>query len=173
MTYREFLASVDDGHEMTTAREHIAELCHLAAAIRGGKIVELGSHAGISTAALAMASPTSEIVSVDLCDTIREQERVSYWESLGLKNITPVACSAREYLDGMTEQVDMIFHDADHGERALPEYLAAGAKCKTLAIHDWEQLSLASRSAVRSLFATWLWPKPDARGRHLHIGSNA
>jgi len=173
MTYQDFLAAVDDGHEMTTAREHIAELCKLAASIVGGRIVELGSHAGISAAALALASPTSTVVSVDLCDTIGEQERVAYWESLGLRNIVPAKCSAREYLDGMGEKVDMIFHDADHGERAVIEYLLAAGVCDTLAIHDWEQLSPGSQSQVVEKFGrSWL-PRPDSRGRQLWIGSNA
>jgi hypothetical protein len=110
---------------------------------------------------------------VDLCDTIREQERVSYWESLGLRNITPVACSAREYLDGMTEQVDMIFHDADHGERAVIEYLLAAGVCDTLAIHDWEQVSPGSQASVVEKFRRSWCPRPDARRRQLWIGSNA
>jgi predicted O-methyltransferase YrrM len=46
-------------------------------------ILELGSHAGISTAALAIAAPESTVVSVDLCDTVCEDDRLAYWQLLG------------------------------------------------------------------------------------------
>lgn len=173
MTYQEFLAEVDDSHSMTTAREHIAEVCREAAGIDGGRIVELGSHAGISTAAIALASPQSTIVSVDLCDTVGESERVAYWKSLGVKNIRPVAGSSRDYLAGLADKVDLIFHDADHGERAVGEYLLAAGLCATLAIHDWEQLCFQSQFSICERFSSEWWSHPDARGRVLWIGSNA
>lgn len=173
MRYQDFLATIDDGHSMTTAKEHIAEICRVAEKMPAGLIVELGSHAGISAAALAMASPWSVVVSVDLCDTVSERQRVEYWASLGVGNIIPVACSAAEYLASMEGPADLIFHDADHGERVVPEYMAAAAKCRALAIHDWEQLSFESQQAVMSLFETWWYPEPDARGRFLWIGRNA
>lgn len=170
MTWAEFLQSVDDGHSMTTAREHIAEICEVASGIKDGFIVELGSHAGISAAAIAMASPTSSVVSVDLCDTVSESSRVAYWKSKGVTNILPAACSSAEYLEAMRGRVDLIFHDAEHGNRALPEYLAAATRCKTLAIHDWEQLSHKSQRTVCELFSSWWCPPDDRRGRALWIG---
>ena len=68
MNYLEFLANVDDSHPMTTAVMHIEVLCRYAK--RATSILELGSHAGISAAAMALANPHATIVSVDLCDTV-------------------------------------------------------------------------------------------------------
>lgn len=173
MTYREFLESVDDSHSMTTAKEHIMELCVIAEKLRGGLIVELGSHAGISAAAIALAAPRSVVVSVDLCDIVGERERVEYWERLGIENIIPVEAAAADYIRMMPRPADLIFHDADHGDRVALEYAAAAWRCKTLAIHDWEQLSLVSQAAVAGLFKRSWCPRDDARGRRLWIGSNA
>ena len=90
MTWRDYLHSVDCSHQMTTDPQHIAELCEVAHG-QEWRILELGSHAGISTAAIAIAAPESIVVSVDLCDTMPEESRVAYWETVGVANIQPVA----------------------------------------------------------------------------------
>jgi len=173
MTYRQFLAGVDDSHQMTTAREHVAYLCDIVAG-QEWRILELGSHAGISTAALAIAAPESAVVSVDLCDTVSDAERLEYWELLGLENIQPVQADAARFLRDCQlrlESWDFIFHDAAHGDAVLPEYLTAAGMCDTLAIHDWEQLSDAAAFAVRSRFANCHVLEPDSRGRVLFVGA--
>jgi predicted O-methyltransferase YrrM len=171
MTWQDYLASIDDSHQMTTAREHIAELCRLVEG-RELRILELGSHAGISTAALAIAAPESTIVSVDLCDTIPEETRVEYWSLLGIENIQPVRDDAGRFLRQSQlglDDWDLIFHDAVHGEAAWHEYLTASGICRMLAIHDWEQLGETSRESVRSRFAGWQ-ESMDDRGRFLFLG---
>jgi len=123
MTYEEYLRGVDCSHQMTTATEHIAALCEVVAG-NNWEILELGSHAGISTAALALAAPESNVVSVDLCDTITEAVRVEYWETLGIANIKPVAGDAWEFLRWCQQEsiaCDFIFHDAAHGDGVLHE----------------------------------------------------
>ena len=70
MTWEEFLAAVDDSHRHTTCREHIALICREAAQCQ--TILELGSHAGVSAAAIAMAAPGAVVTSVDLCDEVPE-----------------------------------------------------------------------------------------------------
>jgi predicted O-methyltransferase YrrM len=173
MTYEEYLAGVDDSHQMTTAREHIAFLCEIVAGQDGWRILELGSHAGISTAALAIAAPESMVVSVDLCDTVCEADRVAYWALLELENIQPVQADAGRFLRDCQlglEPWDMIFHDACHGDAVLPEYLTAAGLCDTLAIHDWEQLSPTSQSAIAKRFGRTMVLEPDARGRQMFVG---
>jgi predicted O-methyltransferase YrrM len=134
-------------------------------------VLELGSHAGISTAALAMAAPESNVVSVDLCDTIPEAGRVAYWHGLGIANIQPVAGDAFTFLQSCRETVgwNLIFHDAAHGDRVLHEYIAAAAMTEVLAIHDWEQLSPSSQEAVAQCFGKWS-ATSDQQGRQLFIG---
>jgi len=171
MNYEEYLSLVDDSHPMTTAPQHIAALCEVVAG-KNWEILELGSHAGISTAALAMAAPESNVVSVDLCDTITEAVRVDYWGTLGISNIKPVKGDAWEFLRWCQQKSiarDFIFHDAAHGDRVLHEYTLAASITKVLAIHDWEQLSPASQVAVAQCFCKWT-ATPDAQGRELFIG---
>lgn len=172
MTYHEYLSSIDDSHQMTTAREHIAQLCEIVAG-KEWRILELGSHAGISTAALAIAAPESTVVSVDLCDTVCEADRVAYWSLLGIENIQPVEDDAGRFLRQCQlglEPWDFIFHDAAHGDAVLPEYLTAAGMCDVLAIHDWEQLSDASQNAIRSRFKAVLETHRDSRGRQMFVG---
>jgi hypothetical protein len=171
MTYDEYLSLVDDSHPMTTSRGHIADICE-ACAGSAGTILELGSHAGISAAAIAMAAPQATVIAVDLCDTVPELNRVSYWFGLRLKNITPVPADAGQYLrdavaNGLT--YDVIFHDAQHGESVVGEYVLAASLCATLIIHDWEQLSPASQAEVAQCFGKWT-STPDRQGRELFIG---
>jgi hypothetical protein len=156
---------------MTTAPEHIAALCEVVAEMNW-EIFELGSHAGISTAALAMAAPESNVVSVDLCDTIPQAGRVEYWGTLAIANIKPVAGDAWEFLRWCDQKgiaCDFIFHDAAHGDGVLHEYTLAASMTRVLAIHDWEQLSPASQVAVAQCFGKWT-ATPDRQGRELFIG---
>ena len=146
MTYDEYLRVVDCSHQMTTAPEHIAALCEVVAGMNW-EVLELGSHAGISTAALALAAPEANVVSVDLCDTITEAVRVAYWETLGIANIKPVAGDAWEFLRRC--QTGIIYWD--------------------FIFHDWEQLSQTSQAAVSQCFRKWT-ATPDAQGRELFIG---
>jgi predicted O-methyltransferase YrrM len=156
---------------MTTAPKHIAELCEIVAG-KDWRILELGSHAGLSTAALAIAAPESTIVSVELCDTIPQETREEYWRLLGIENIQPVQDDAARFLwESMhhLEAWDLIFHDAVHGESALNEYLTAAAMTDILAIHDFEQLGSTSRREVRSRFYFYS-ESADEKGRTLFVG---
>ena len=173
MTFLEYLMTVDDSHPMTTDRRHIADVCELCEGSTGS-ILELGSHAGISTAAIAMASPSAKVISVDLCDTVPEEARVEYWAGLGIRNITPSSVSAGMYLAGMSSVggwFDVIFHDACHGESVLGEYVLASSMCGRLAIHDYEQLSPSSQKRIESFFAR-IDRSKDAKGRELFRGWN-
>jgi len=168
VTYIEYLNGIDDSHQMTTSREHIAAVCRLAAG--SSRILELGSHAGISTAAIAMAAPDAEVVSVDLCDTIPEGDRVAYWASLGVFGITPVQGDAGDYIRASSGRWGLVFHDAMHGDAVVPEYLRCAAISDWVAIHDWDQLSPASRGVVMAAFSEYFVAAPDSRGRLLFAG---
>jgi predicted O-methyltransferase YrrM len=172
VTYDEYLRGVDCSHQMTTAPEHITALCEVVAGMNW-EVLELGSHAGISTAALALAAPESNVISVDLCDTIPEAVRTEYWSTLGIANIKPVAGNAWEFLRWCQQKGifdwDFVFHDAAHGDGVLHEYTLAASMTRVLAIHDWEQLSPSSQAAVSQRFSKWT-ATPDSQGRELFIG---
>jgi hypothetical protein len=167
--WREFVDSIDDSHPMTTDRRHIGKLCE-AVEGQAWRILELGSHAGLSTAAMALAAPRSTITAVDLCDTVSEAMRTTYWATLGITNITPVAGSAGDFLSScLPGQFDFIFHDAVHGPAAFFEYLGCAEVTSGLAIHDYEQLPAEMQSAVSAQFAHTA-TDADAKGRVLFLG---
>lgn len=171
MTFRDYLEAIDDSHPMTTDRRHIADVCELCEGSTGS-ILELGSHAGISTAAIALAAPDANVYSVDLCDTVPESARVEYWAGLNISNIYPAGVSAHLYLSAMASMggwFDVIFHDAAHGEAVLSEYVLAASMCDRLAIHDYEQLSRESQQRIESFF-TRIDKSTDAKGRELFRG---
>ena len=166
-TVHDYLDSVDFSHPMTTARRHIEMICGMA---YGKTVLELGSHAGISATAIALAGGI--VTSVDLCDTISEQQRIDYWKLHGVE-ITPWAGTAAAYLEHCEKypdvvSFDIIFHDAMHGDRAFGEYMACANICGTLVIHDFEQLSPAGQVALRACTASSI-EEADHLGRVLFI----
>jgi predicted O-methyltransferase YrrM len=167
--WREFVDAIDDSHPMTTAKEHIAIICE-AVEGREWNILELGSHAGISTAAIALAAPASKITSVDLCDTVQEAMRLVYWAANGVTNITPVAGTAEGFLRTcLPGQFDVVFHDAVHGPAAFTEYLGCAEITRILFIHDFEQLPEDMRNAVKAKFRLTM-SDADSKGRVLFGG---
>lgn len=175
MTWRDFLDSVDYSHPMTTAKRHIEMLCEIVEG-REWSILELGSHAGISAAALALAAPAGVVTAVDLCDTVPERARVEFWGSLGITNIQPVSATAAEFLarcrpwHETTRLYDLVFHDAVHGREAFREYLdCAGVSAGAVAIHDFEQLPSDMRATVTELFSRHATDADD-KGRVLFVG---
>lgn len=169
MTWQDFVASVDCSHPMTTDRRHLAALCEIVEG-KQNWILEFGSHAGISAAAMALAAPASTIVSVDLCDTVPESYRVDYWRSLGIANIVPVADTTGLYLAGCRPaSYDVVFHDAVHGIAAFPEYVKCAEIATVVAIHDFEQLPGDMQSAVAAKFQRST-QDADATGRVLFVG---
>jgi hypothetical protein len=168
-SWRDFVDSIDDSHPMTTDRRHIRMLCE-AVEGQAWRILELGSHAGLSAAAMALAAPRSEITSVDLCDTIGEAMRTVYWSSLGIANINPVAASAGDFLAScLPGQFEFVFHDAVHGPNALFEYLGCAEISSGLAIHDFEQLPPEMQAAVSAKFSHTT-TDADHKGRVLFVG---
>lgn len=167
--WRQFVESLDDSHPMTTDKKHIAQLCQLVEG-KSWRILELGSHAGLSAAAMALAAPLSKLTAVDLCDTIPESARVSFWKSIGVDNIQPVAEPADDYLNACpTSEFDFVFHDADHGAEAFFEYLRCSQVARIVAIHDFEQLPEPMREAVSAKFSS-VSTNADGRGRVLFVG---
>ena len=169
MTWQDFVASVDCSNPMTTDPKHIAMLCGIVEGMEY-RILEFGSHAGISAAAMALAAPLSQVVAVDLCDTVPEAARVAYWQSLEIANVVPVAAATVTYLEQCPPgEFEVVFHDAVHGVAAFLEYLGCAEIAKVVAIHDFEQLPEDMQSAVASKFQ-WTTKDADSKGRVLFVG---
>ena len=154
---------------MTTDPKHIAMLCGIVEGMEY-RILEFGSHAGISAAAMALAAPLSQVVAVDLCDTVPEAARVAYWQSLEIANVVPVAAATVTYLEQCPPgEFEVVFHDAVHGVAAFLEYLGCAEIAKVVAIHDFEQLPEDMQSAVSAKFQ-WTTKDADSKGRVLFVG---
>lgn len=167
LSYIDYLKTVDASHPMTTDVKHIKMLCDLVVN-KNYNVLELGSYLGISAAAIALASPQSSIISVDLSDRIPVSQRNTYWKSLGITNITGISDSAMNFIK-RSATYDFIFHDAIHGNSAMFEYLLCAQKTNILGIHDFEQLNEENRNTLKNLFAKTLVDF-DNKGRCLFIG---
>lgn len=167
--WQQFVEEVDDSDVMSTCRRHIALLCSIVEG-QAWRIAELGSHRGITAAALALAAPRSTIWAVDLCDTVPEQARIDYWRGLGIENIRPVHASASDYLSTLVPGgLDFVYHDAVHGPSALFEYLGCVEIASNVAIHDWELLPQEMQQAVTGKLQSHSTDR-DERGRLLFVG---
>jgi predicted O-methyltransferase YrrM len=166
MDFNEYCTAIDDSHPMTTWREHIRKLANAATSCN--TILELGSHQGFSAAAMALAAPLARVVSVDLCDTVPEADRVVYWASIGIKNIHPIATTACDYLRS-SPKFGMVFHDAAHGNAVMHEYLRCLEIADIVAIHDFEQLSFGNRDLIVGMSASHEITA-DHKGRELFVG---
>ena len=133
-------------------------------------MVEFGSYYGYSTAAFALSSPDSQIISIDLSDHISEQQRVNLWNTLGIQNIIPYTMSTSQFLESNEKSYDVIFHDAVHGPAAMPEYLESIKITNCLIIHDFEQIDSSLQQAIKQHFNSTV-EDYDSKGRCLFIGN--
>jgi predicted O-methyltransferase YrrM len=167
----DYLDKQNYNHKMITDKKHIFLLCNYLAN-KNFNVVEFGSYSGISTAALAIASKDSKIISVDLSDHISEQYRIKYWNSLNITNITPITCSTSQFLllnKELGSYYDFIFHDAIHGIEAFNEYLDCIEMADNIAIHDFEQLPFENKQCIKDFFYETI-EDVDSSGRCLFMG---
>jgi protein-L-isoaspartate O-methyltransferase len=140
VTLDEYIAATDWSDLYSTAPGAVRAICMAAASVSPATILELGSHRGLSAAALSLACPWATVTAVDLGDEVPPEVRTAHYDSVGVP-VVDVQCSSAEYLARCGE-FDVIFHDSIHGEAAIDEYRAAWAKTrKILAIHDWDQVN--------------------------------
>jgi predicted O-methyltransferase YrrM len=140
MTLDEYIATIDWSDLYSTDPMAVRAICMAAASVSPATILELGSHRGLSAAALSLACPSATVTAVDLGDEVPPEVRIAHYGSVGVP-VVDVRASSADYLAACGE-FDVIFHDSIHGESAIEEYRAAWAKTrKILAIHDWEQVN--------------------------------
>lgn len=140
MTLDEYIAATDWSDIYSTDPGAVRAICMAAASVSPATILELGSHRGLSAAALSLACPWASVTAVDLGDEVPPEVRIAHYDVIGVP-VVDVQCSSAEYLARCGEY-DVIFHDSIHGEAAIDEYLAAWAKTrKILVVHDWEQVN--------------------------------
>jgi predicted O-methyltransferase YrrM len=149
VTRRDIL-SLDDSHGYTTDINHIYELFYAGLERNCKSIVEIGSYLGVSTLALSYIQrfyPLLSITSVDLCDEISSEYRQNYWYKHGVNYIESKDCSTWDFINNARHnrtKYDYIFHDAQHGDIVVNEYIALSTLINeggVLAMHDLDQIS--------------------------------
>lgn len=174
MTLEEYLSAIDESDVNTTAAVHIAVLAQYAA--KRKSIVELGTHQGIATAAIALAAPEAQVVAVDWGGAETIQARKEFWSRFGIGAdfISQIQAEVGGFLRGAVDsgaRFDMVFHDACHGDDVIEEYMDCAKVADIVAIHDFELLSPHNRERVESVLSP-LHESSDARGRVLFVGSS-
>ena len=170
MLWSDYVDNIDNSHPMTTDRKHIKMICELIYD-KSISMVEFGSYYGYSTAAFALSSPSSQIISIDLSlpGHISEQQRVSMWNTLDIKNIIPHTMSTSQFLERNEKYYDVIFHDAIHGPQAHIEYMECIKITDCLIIHDFEQLHTIQQQEIKQYFSNTI-EDYDSKGRCLFVG---
>jgi hypothetical protein len=99
------------------------------------KILEVGTHYGLSAISMALGAAESEVLTVDMVPYIEASEN---WRTFGLWNrIFPLVGDSRALLPRMTGHYDMAFLDGDHEfDTVICDIENAAQLCKVIAIHD-------------------------------------
>jgi predicted O-methyltransferase YrrM len=155
----ESLLNLDYSNPCVTCKSHILAIHCLARYYSSGTALEIGSFQGHAT--LALASAGLRVISYDI-----DTEYISQRESL-LKDFDVEWNKMRSdhsLLD--TRSFDIIFHDADHGNKIVHELEALWPKVKVnglFVIHDFEQITIPVS------FTNCIYKTKDVRGRELAI----
>jgi predicted O-methyltransferase YrrM len=144
------LSSLDYSHPWCLSQSDCAHLYEAAIESQAKSIVELGTFHGVSAVALQLAANQlgASFVTVDSDEYSKPEDRLRTWQAAGLKDIRSTRADVVDFLRGLTETVDFIFHDSAHGDRALGEYKLCWEKLSprgVLAVHDVDHLSDAAQ----------------------------
>jgi 2-polyprenyl-3-methyl-5-hydroxy-6-metoxy-1,4-benzoquinol methylase len=138
---RKILEKLDYSHPWVTAKEHILQVYDEACKLKGHAL-DIGCFQGHS--ALAMGFGGLEVTLVDI--DIEYLDRVTnLLEDHGCIVNSAAMCESAKVLNWI-EPVEMIMHDAQHGQSVVPELLLFWDKVKsggTFIIHDTDQIDLA------------------------------
>ena len=173
-------------HGWTTDKVHCLDLQKTASlkVPDDGVIVELGSYLGVSTLLLAQpwehAKQRPTILSVDLCDAVSTETRQRFWQANGIDWIESLDVSSGEFLrdyvrntfasDPFVPGYDMIFHDAQHGDHMVEEYLECWKRVNpggVFAFHDADQVHHRFMELLKGMDRFTMDMSTDSRGRML------
>ena len=114
------IQQLDYSRSLTTARSHCIELYSLCLAYKPQSVLELGAGIGVSGVAIGLACPTVKATVVDI-GLIPRSTPQALWDKYGIQK-DYVKSDAGAWLKAAEGQYDFIFHDADHGNKVIPEY---------------------------------------------------
>jgi 2-polyprenyl-3-methyl-5-hydroxy-6-metoxy-1,4-benzoquinol methylase len=162
---RKILEKLDYSHPWVTAKEHILQVYDEAKRLKGHAL-DIGCFQGHSALAMGLAKMEVSLVDIhiDYLDKVTD-----LLESHSCIVNTAAMCESAKVLNWI-EPVEMIMHDAQHGQSVVPELLLFWEKIKsggTFIIHDTDQIDLAG--FIKALGYPENKTTADERGRCLSI----
>ena len=162
---RKILEKLDYSHPWVTANEHILQVYDEAKRLKGHAL-DIGCFQGHSALAMGLAKMEVSLVDIhiDYLDKVTD-----LLESHNCIVNTAAMCESAKVLNWI-EPVEMIMHDAQHGQSVVPELLLFWEKVKsggTFIIHDTDQIDLAG--FIKELGYPKNKTTADERGRCLSI----
>jgi hypothetical protein len=162
---RKILEKLDYSHPWVTAKEHILQVYDEAKRLKGHAL-DIGCFQGHSALAMGLAKMEVSLVDIhiDYLDKVTD-----LLESHSCIVNTAAMCESAKVLNWI-EPVEMIMHDAQHGQSVVPELLLFWEKVKsggTFIIHDTDQIDLAG--FIKALGYPENKTTADERGRCLSI----
>jgi hypothetical protein len=162
---RKILEKLDYSHPWVTAKEHILQVYDEAKRLKGHAL-DIGCFQGHSALAMGLAKMEVSLVDIhiDYLDKVTD-----LLETHNCIVNTAAMCESAKVLNWI-EPVEMIMHDAQHGQSVVPELLLFWEKVKsggTFIIHDTDQIDLAG--FIKELGYPENKTTADERGRCLSI----
>jgi hypothetical protein len=162
---RKILEKLDYSHPWVTAKEHILQVYDEAKRLKGHAL-DIGCFQGHSALAMGLANMEVSLVDIhiDYLDKVTD-----LLETHNCIVNTAAMCESAKVLNWI-EPVEMIMHDAQHGQSVVPELLLFWEKVKsggTFIIHDTDQIDLAG--FIKALGYPENKTTADERGRCLSI----
>jgi hypothetical protein len=162
---RKILEKLDYSHPWVTAKEHILQVFDEAKRLKGHAL-DIGCFQGHSALAMGLAKMEVSLVDIhiDYLDKVTD-----LLETHNCIVNTAAMCESAKVLNWI-EPVEMIMHDAQHGQSVVPELLLFWEKVKsggTFIIHDTDQIDLAG--FIKALGYPENKTTADERGRCLSI----
>ena len=105
-------------------------LFRLASYFKATRILEIGTSLGITTAYLAIASPSGKVVTLEGCPELSRLAR-EHFHRLGLENIEVVEGRFEDGIQSALTQfgtVDLVYIDGNHRKEALLDYFSGCLK---------------------------------------------
>jgi predicted O-methyltransferase YrrM len=170
-----------------TSPRHARRLYRLARFTKAGRIIEIGTSLGITTAYLALANPDARIITLEGCPELSHKAR-ELFNRLGLKNIELMEGRFEDTLSSALNQlgsIDLVYIDGNHRKEAMLDYYEkclAHSGNETVMVFDdirasagmeqaWEQVRKKPEVTISlDLFFTgWIFLRKESSKQHFRL----
>lgn len=169
------------------SRSEARRLHRLANFTKAGRIIEIGTSLGITTAYLASANPKAKIITLEGCPELSKKARQNF-QQLGLENIELIEGRFEDTLKKALETLgglDLVFVDGNHRREAVLDYFLtchAFANNDTIMVFDdihasdgmedaWNTIKKndAVRVSLDLFFSGWILFRKESSREHYKL----